>query len=138
MPAVLLSAQPPHPPDDWGDAPGFDADLLKPISGAEALDCIGGLLGLEWQRAKVAPALASAEEAGLTVAPPGFPSAAEREELAKLASQGAIYEIEEWLARLRENRTDCMEFCRDVEHHLALFDFAGIVALTEGVAKKHV
>ena len=48
MPVVLLSAQPPHPPDDWGELPGFDAVLLKPTSVAEVLECIGGLLGLVW------------------------------------------------------------------------------------------
>jgi len=128
MPVVLLSAQPPHPPHDWGELPGFDAVLLKPASGAEVLECIGGLLGLVWQWANESTTLDNSDEMGRGATPLGFLSAAECAELTELARRGAIYEIEEWLAHTRENQSDCVEFCRKVEHCLAAFDFEGIAA----------
>lgn len=125
VPAVLLSAQPPHPPDDWGTLPGFDAVLLKPVGGAEVLECIGDLLGLAWQRAEQAPA--GSGEAG-RAATRGVPSTASCAELAEWARQGAVYEIEEWIAHTRQIRPECREFCREVEHCLATLDFERIAA----------
>ena len=58
--------------------------------------------------------------------PQVFLSATECAELTELARQGAVYEIEEWLAQIRENRTDCLEFCSKAEQCLAVFDFDAI------------
>jgi CheY-like chemotaxis protein len=128
-PAMLLSAQPPHPPDDWGDVPGFDAVLLKPVGGAEVLECIGRLLGLAWQRADSAAAPAGSNRAGDMARPEPLPGAAELSELGELIRQSAVYEIEEWVAHARNTMPECGAFCREVEHCLAALDFARMAAL---------
>jgi len=138
VPAVLLSALPPTPPDDWDDMRGFDVVLLKPAGAAELLSCIGGLLELTWLRevtdggrdgggskGVLAPADAAWETGPLSAEL----SAAERTELAELARQGAVYEIEEWIARLRLARPQCRPLLARVEERLAALDFAGITAV---------
>jgi hypothetical protein len=126
MPTVLLSAQPPQPPDDWGDLPGFDAVLLKPASGAEVLECVGTLLKLAWLRAKAASVPPRLDEADLLGPAGNFPPAADCAELAGLARQGAVYEIEEWIAHTRQLRPESEAFFRAVEVCLAGLDFEGI------------
>lgn len=127
--AVLLSAQPPCPPGDWGALPGFDALLLKPVGAAELLECIGSLLGLTWIWAEEAAMLAGLDETSRAAASRALPSAAECAELAELARRGAVYEIEAWTARLSQIRPECREFCRKVETRLAALDFKGIAAI---------
>jgi signal transduction histidine kinase len=126
MPVALLSAQPPRPPDDWGDWAGFDAALLKPLGGAEVLECVGGLLGLVWLRAEPK---ADGEPAGHAAAVREPPSAEACGELAEWARLGAVYEIEEWIAGVRRNHPESGEFCREVENRLAALDFGGIAAM---------
>jgi len=92
------------------------------------LECIGGLLGLAWQRAEEVTVLADLDETGRVALPQHLPSAAQCAELAGLARQGCVYEIEECLAHLRQIRPECGEFCRAVEECLAALDFEGIAA----------
>ena len=125
VPAVLLSAQPPRPPADWGASSDFDAVLLKPVNGTEILECVGRVLGLAWRRAEENPA---APVPGNSETRQESPSPAECAELAGLVGQGAIYEVEEWIARLHQARPECRAFCREVEARLAVLDFEGIVA----------
>jgi hypothetical protein len=102
--------------------------LLKPVHGREILECVGGLLGLEWRRAvgiSDGPEPDGPENAKNRQQPP---SAVECAELAGLAQQGAVYEIEEWIARMRQSRPECRAFCREVEACLAALDFDGIKA----------
>lgn len=119
IPVALLSAMPARPPDDWGDAPGFDAVLLKPVGGAELMEAVGGLLGLEWRSSEADAA------APLRV---GMADPA----LAELARQGAVYEIEDWIAATRRTEPDRKALCDEVERRLAGLDFAGIVELCGG------
>lgn len=133
IPAVLLSAQPPLPPKDWGSLPGFDAVLLKPVNGADVLQCIGGLLGLVWLRA--------GKTAGLPRPGRGcaaMPSAAECATLATLAQQGAVYELEEWLARVRLLQPECAAFCDEVGERLSALDLAGIAGSARAAAAFHI
>lgn len=121
IPAVLLSAQPPLPPKDWGKLPGFDAVLLKPVNGADVLQCIGGLLGLVWLKAGSTGGLPRPGTGCMAM-----PSAADCATLATLAQQGAVYELEEWLARVRLIQPGCTAFCDEVDERLSVLDFAAI------------
>lgn len=125
MPAILLSAQPPHPPDDWGHQPGFDAVLLKPVNGTEILASIGSVLGLTWQRA-----LAATRESENLPHPVSGDAGFAPDELAELAEwvrQGAWYEIEAWIARLRLKRPEKEAFYLMLEQRLVEMDFPGMV-----------
>ncbi len=132
VPALLLSAQPPCPPADWGALPCFDAVLLKPVNGTEILECVGRVLGLAWQRAKGIPAAPGPDMPENSEPRQESPSAAECVELADFVRQGAIYEIEEWIARFHQARPECRAFCNEVAARLAVLDFEGIVAILPG------
>ncbi|GAB6042886.1 hybrid sensor histidine kinase/response regulator [Endothiovibrio diazotrophicus] len=138
LPAILLSATPAEPPPGWGEGRGFDALLLKPVDVPRLLERVGELLGLEWQRASVnagdlEPPEGEADPPTQTEGPANKAWA----ELAEYAHDGAVYEIEAWIERMRgtcrDDRTTGRRLA-GIERRLEALDFSGIAALAESVS----
>jgi signal transduction histidine kinase/CheY-like chemotaxis protein len=127
LPAILISAMPPAPPPGLDPSLRFEAILLKPLAGDELLEAMGRVLDLDWigaesgmvDRDDTAPVSASG------------PAADSRAELRDLAEAGAVYEIEEWVARARLAAPRCEGWLKQVETRLAVLDFEGIAALAD-------
>jgi signal transduction histidine kinase/DNA-binding NarL/FixJ family response regulator len=145
IPAVLLSALPATPPADRSTAPGFDATLLKPVDASELLPVMARLLALEWITAPPRPRAAADGPQGSATArddtpatadaaPTAVLSDAERDAIADLARAGAVYELEDWIVRLRERGTGWQHLTRQLDERLSALDFEAIAAMAADAA----
>ncbi|TAN47899.1 MAG: response regulator [Methylococcaceae bacterium] len=127
VPAILITAMAPAPPPGLAPALRFAATLLKPVAGDELLETIGRMLDLAWIEADAGTTDAAGTAPPLTA----MPAADSLAELRSLAKAGAVYEIEEWIDRIRRTAPECSGWLMQVEDRLAVLDFEGIVVLAE-------
>jgi hypothetical protein len=61
-------------------------------------------------------------------------SDAERDAIADLARAGAVYELEDWIVRLRERGTGWQHLTRQLDERLSALDFEAIAAMAADAA----
>lgn len=117
LPVVLVSAAEPLRPAGFPAAIDFDGILDKPLNEAKLFGLLGRLLALDWQ-----PAVTSAATVSV-------PPSARRAELARLAAEGRVTEIEEWACALATESPAWTDYAGRVERAVLQLDFAELARL---------
>ena len=121
IPAVLISAAPPSPPDGWPLNSGFTTSFLKPVDHDALLRRIGELLDLQWVQGNATPESRSAQ----VVRPPP----PELQSLGRMVDLGEVTAIREWAQQLRRDYPQCTDFADRIEQAINMLDFKSIESL---------
>ena len=124
LPVVLISAAPPNRPDDLPPRLDFADHFLKPLDHLKVLQCLGDLLGLDWNEADEkpvppAPALLETETPAVEMAT-----------LRAMIENGRISEIMDWAEALKAKEPQHESFADKIHIAARQLDFPTLKALT--------